>query len=261
TTRRDPLPSGGLQPARALRALKRLKADPDDTAQVFTIIESLSGQAPLRVLARFRNDPAGEVLLAERPDLLSALLDREALGRMPRGSLAEAYLAFVEREGITADGLVEASREGRSRELDPSSDFAFVSNRLRDTHDLWHTVTGYQGDVVGEAALLAFNVAQLRDPGIAAIVLAALLQPRGAQHSGLLARAFLDGARAAWLPPTHWEALLPLPLAQVRSMLRIAPTPAYAPLRVSSYLATTGQHAFAPAAWMKGATALRGFAQ
>ncbi|MDB4991755.1 MAG: hypothetical protein JWN04_6933, partial [Myxococcaceae bacterium] len=96
TTRRDTLSTVALQPARALRALKRLQADPGDTAQVFIIIESLSGQAPVRLLARFRNDPAGKVLLAERPDVLSTLLDREALARMPRGSLAAAYLAFAE---------------------------------------------------------------------------------------------------------------------------------------------------------------------
>ncbi|MDB4974614.1 MAG: hypothetical protein JWN48_2955 [Myxococcaceae bacterium] len=138
-TRRDTVPSVRLQPARALRALQRLRADPHDTAQAFIIIDSLSGQAPLRLLARFQNGPAGRVLLAERPDLVSTLRDREALGRMPRGLLAEAYLAFAAREGITADGLVEASLEGRSREVDPNADLAFVRDRLRDTHDLWPT--------------------------------------------------------------------------------------------------------------------------
>lgn len=238
STHRELLPTLRLQPARALRALQRLSSDPSDTAEVFTIIEALSGQAPLRVLARFRKDPAGKLLLAERANMLTTLLDRDALGRMPRGSLAHAYLAFTEREGITADGLVKASMEGRFAELDPQSDFVFVSERLRDTHDLWHTVTGYQGDVVGEAALLAFNVAQLGNPGMAAIVLTALVQFRHAQFTGLIARAFLDGLRAAWLPPVHWEALLPLPLAQVRSILRIAETPAYEPLRVSTFRAT-----------------------
>jgi len=233
--RRDSVPTLRLQPARALRALRRLSENPDDTAEVFTIVESLSGQAPLRVLARFRKDPVGKLLLAERPAILSTLIDRDALGRMPRGSLAQAYLAFIDREGITADGLVQASLDGRTDMLDPNTDYVFVTERIRDTHDLWHTVTGYQGDIVGEAALLAFNVAQLHNPGIAAIVLTALLQFRELEFSRLIGRAFLDGMRAAWLPPVHWEVLLPLPLEQVRSVLRIAPTPAYAPLRMSAF--------------------------
>lgn len=232
-SRREAVPSLHLQPGRALRALQRLSENPDDTAEVFTVIEALSGQAPLRVLARFRKDPAGQQLLAERPRLLSTLIDRASLERMPEGSLAQAYLAFIDREGITADGLVQASLDGRSGQLDPESDFVFVTDRIRDTHDLWHTVTGYQGDVVGEAALLSFNVAQLYNPGVAAIVLTALLQFRDMRFSRLMGRAFVDGLRAAWLPPVHWEALMPLPLTQVRSLLRIAPTPAYIPLRTS----------------------------
>jgi len=190
------------------------------------------------VLARFRKNPVGKLLLAERPQLLSTLIERPALERMPRGSLAHAYLAFIDREGITADGLVQASVDGRTREHDPDTDFAFVSERIRDTHDLWHTVTGYQGDIVGEAALLAFNVAQLQNPGIAAIVLTALLQFRELEFTKLLGRGFMDGMRAAWLPPVHWEVLLPLPLAQVRSVLRIAPTPAYVPMRMSTFRGT-----------------------
>jgi ubiquinone biosynthesis protein COQ4 len=243
--RRLAVPSLHLQPARALRALQRLTENPEDTAEVFTIIEALSGQAPLRVLARFRKDPLGKELLAERPHLLSTLSDRGALERMPYGSLAHAYLAFLDREGISADGLVKASLDGRSGKLDPESDFVFLTDRLRDTHDLWHTVTGYQGDVVGEAALLSFNVAQLHNPGVAAIVLTALLQFRDLQFSKLIGRAFLDGLRAAWLPPVRWEVLLPLPLAQVRSLLRIAPTPAYQPVRVSDVRAAMA--AMAPA--------------
>jgi ubiquinone biosynthesis protein COQ4 len=220
-----------VQPLRALRALVRLSANPDETAEVFTIIEALSGRTPLRTVARFREDPRGRKLLAERPRLLPILANRELLASMPRGSLADAYLAFLDREGITAEGLVQASLDGRVKQLEPDSDLTFVTERIRDTHDLWHTVTGYQGDVVGEAALLAFNVAQLRNPGVAAIVAAALVQYRELDFYKLLARAFADGLRADWLVSAPWEQLLPLPLTQVRAQLRVSPAPAYVPLR------------------------------
>jgi len=50
-----------------------------------------------------------------------------------------------------------------------------LRNRMRDTHDLWHVVTGYKGDLVGEASLLAFLFAQTRNPGVGFIVAVALL--------------------------------------------------------------------------------------
>lgn len=48
--------------------------------------------------------------------------------------------------------------------------YAGVSGRMRDTHDLWHVLTGYSGDVLGETALLGFIFAQTGNPGVALII-------------------------------------------------------------------------------------------
>jgi ubiquinone biosynthesis protein COQ4 len=227
------IPSLELQPRRALVALQKLIANPDDTAQVFTMIEALSGKAPLRVLRRFRADASGRRLLETRPDIKPLLTDRAKLARMPRGSLAEAYLAFLDREGITADGLVEASVQGETGAFGKNNDLAYLGDRLRDTHDLWHAVSGYQGDVVGETALLAFSVAQTKNPAVALIVMTALLRAHDVQLTKLVVHAFRDGRRAAFLPAVAWEELLPLPLAEVRRRLRIDQAPPYVPTRTS----------------------------
>ena len=218
---RDPSPR--MQPLRALRALRELIDDPDDTSKVFTIIESLAGRAPVRMLERFRREPSGRRLLATRSDLLAILRDRAALERMPEGSLAHAYLAFLDREGISADGLVGASEDGATGAFEGSADFEYVTDRMRDTHDLWHALTGYGGDVVGELALLAFSAAQTRNPGVALIVLAGLANARDREITRLVLRAFRDGQRAAWLPAVEWEALLALPLDEVRARFGVPP--------------------------------------
>src|SRR5262245_64036820 len=98
TTASD-VPNVGYQPLRALRALRTLLTDPNDTAQVFTIIESLSGDAPLYLLERFRTEPSGKRLLASRSNILPILGDRRALEAMPAGSLGRADLALPERVG------------------------------------------------------------------------------------------------------------------------------------------------------------------
>ena len=141
----------GYHFGRAFGALRKLIANPDDTAQVFTIIESLSGDTPVRMMKRFRAAPGGARLLASRKRILSILGDRAKLEAMPRGSLAHTYLAFIDSEKITADGLVEASVEGHTGDWRQGDEFEYMSDRMRDTHDLWHAVTGYHGDVAGEA--------------------------------------------------------------------------------------------------------------
>jgi ubiquinone biosynthesis protein COQ4 len=152
---------------------------------------------------------------------------------MPEGSLAHAYLAFVEREQISADGLVQASRDGETGNFQRGPSFEYVGDRLRDTHDLWHAVTGYQGDVYGETALLAFSVAMTKNPGVALIVLASLAEARDPALLRLVVGAFRAGRRAEWLPAVPWEELLALPLEEVRARLRIEPAPAYEPVRTS----------------------------
>jgi ubiquinone biosynthesis protein COQ4 len=232
STRREPIPPG-FYPLRALRALRELVQNPDDTRHVFTVIESLSGHAPLRLLARFRKSANGQRLLASRSQLLPLLRDRARLASMPEGSLGRAYLAFLEREGISADGLVQASVDGETGVIPEGSDLEYIGDRLRDTHDLWHTVTGYQGDLYGEASLLAFSGVQTGNPGIALIVLTALLRARDPRLVQLVWRGLVNGMRAEWLPPAPWESLLPLPLDEVRQRLRIEPVPPYQTMRTN----------------------------
>lgn len=226
-----------LDPKRALRAVHALTKNPDDTAQVFTIIEALSLRAPARLMRSFRTAASGRKLLAERPNIVTLLGDRAALRRLPEGSLGRAYLEFVESEGITADGLVAASRAG-TREGDRGTDLDWVEDRLRDTHDLWHTVTGYHGDLVGEAALLAFNLPQTKNPAIALITLVGIVRLRRAGATRTILGGLRRGFRAAWLPAIEWESLLALPLSEVRARLGVEPTEPYDVLRTSTLRAT-----------------------
>ena len=220
-----------VSPLAALPAMARLVADPDDTAQVFTIIQALSFGTPERMLERFRRSPSGRRILAERRSLLPTLSNRAALEAMPPESLGRAYLAFLDAEGITAGGLVEASETGFRGEPPDDEALELVVDRLRDQHDLWHTVTGYHGDLIGEAALLAFTFAQTSNPGVALIASIGRFMTRdlpGARDT--IATGLHRGRAALWLPAQDWEALLPLPLADVRARLRVGPVPAYAPV-------------------------------
>jgi ubiquinone biosynthesis protein COQ4 len=85
-------------------------------------------------------------LAEERAHVLTKLVDRDSLARLPDGSFGRAYLDFVERENISAAGIRAAADQGMKNTLPALLDY--VSARMRDTHDLWHVVTGYSGDVL-----------------------------------------------------------------------------------------------------------------
>lgn len=217
---------------RAIHAIRTLLADPDDLPQVFTLIEALSGNTIARVARKMEKSQGGQRILATQPAIVSQLEDREALRRMPEGSLARTYLAFLESEGISAAGIRDAQERGRSgtKVLSPAQ--AYVSERLRDTHDLWHAVTGYHGDVLGETALLAFSLAQTWNPGIAVLVALGLWKTSGAPAAAaLIIDGFRRGRRAAWLPGEAWEELLAQPIGEVRARLNVGAPPVYTPVR------------------------------
>jgi ubiquinone biosynthesis protein COQ4 len=218
--------------ARAGRALAKLLRDPDDLPQVFTLIDAISGTAPQRLLRGFRKSSTGARLLRERPDIVARLADRPWLRALPDGSLGRAYLAFVESEGISAEGIRTASTEGVPEQKQPD-DLLYVKERMRDTHDLWHAATGYKGDVVGEIALLAFTLAQNWNPGVALIVATALVKGFAVQTTRVVPEGYRRGRAAEWLPAQDWEALLPLPLGQVRARLSLGAPPVYTPIRTS----------------------------
>src|SRR3546814_15727372 len=62
-----------------------------------------------RSVERFFTTPEGRRILAERPYLPALLDDHDALRRLPVGSVGRVYVDFMEREGLTAQGLVDES--------------------------------------------------------------------------------------------------------------------------------------------------------
>ena len=139
-------------PRKLLSAARILASDPDDLPKVFTVIESLSVDTLDRIARRLRKSEAGRKMIASRPDIVDRLADRDALARLPAGSLGRAYLAFVERENISADGIRAAATAGMAHAADMPAPIDQVHARMRDTHrDLSHAATGYSGDIVGAA--------------------------------------------------------------------------------------------------------------
>lgn len=233
-TRRRVTKNRRIRPILAWRSLRQMFADPDDTAQVFIFLNAMGGKHFDELFEKVASDSTGAKVLERKPDALrQTLQDRALLAKMPEGSLGRHYLDFVKSEKLTADGLVEASEEAPHRVEfnDPRAET--LSTRLRDMHDLWHVVTGYGRDLVGEDALLAFTASQTRNRGIRLIVLAATIKSRLDGYAwvrGVVRTARKHGRQAGLLPAQDWEAMLPRPLDDIRRELGVQPAPTYIPV-------------------------------
>lgn len=206
-------------------AIKKLIADKEDTKQVFVILETMSGNSGLRAFKRFKKAPHAEKILNADKPLVEYLKDRAWLESLPQGSLGRTYARFTEVEQISADGLTEASVEGRQEMRELSAAQIKYHERQRDAHDLWHVSTGYGRDPLGELCLLAVTWRQLGNPGILLIILFGYLSSRKEAPGLGIGKAIMEGFRlgkaAKGLPSAEWERLLTLPLAEVRAELGI----------------------------------------
>jgi ubiquinone biosynthesis protein COQ4 len=213
---------------RALGAFRKLMADKEDTVQVFEIMRALAGRAGPDGYHRLLTTPDGGRIAYERVELAERLMDRAWLDSFAPGTVGAAYAEFTARENLSAEGLAEESRKTTTGQVDAAHPYAWYGRRIRDIHDLWHILTGYGRDGLGEACLVAFSYAQTRSLGWAFIALGVALRGRGAEGR-LLRRAIWEGYRrgrdAAWLPGEDYERLLAEPLEAARARLNL-PAPA-----------------------------------
>lgn len=211
---------------RALRALRKLLNEPNRTELAFEVNEALDGDPAERTLLCMLAHPEGRRLYEERPALLEALSDQEALARLPENSFGRAYLEHVKQYDLDPRKLVELGRRTGWSAGSSEPGLRWIAERDGLMHDLWHVLTGYGADQLGEAALLPFSFAQDGGRGNALLTLGSTW--RSVRAVGLrwllyAWRSWRRGRRAICLTALPYEELLALPLDEVRAAAGIEP--------------------------------------
>lgn len=200
----------------ALRALEILKDDPANPHYGPLLNACMDSGTYAQLAGLWRTSREGERLLAERPSLQGSELDLEGLARMPEGTLGHEFMRYFRDNGIAP--FVSA--------FPVESDVDYLSKRYRETHDLFHVITGYATDEAGEMELQAFVLGNL---GLrqAAIILAYSIPRRIRRmgfkgmraHLGRLRAAYRRGLRSRELLSVRYERLWEQPVAALAELL------------------------------------------
>ncbi len=208
-----------------MRAFGKLVADKEDTRQVFEIMNALAGRSIEWGYQRLMDTPQGGIQAYEQVELSDRLQDRQWLAGFAEGTVGAAYLTFIDSRNLSAYGLAEESAKVADTEIEAAHPRAWYARRIRDVHDIWHVLTGYQTDALGEACVVAFSLPQTRSTGFGLIAAGAAVQFMRARTGHPCGRAVLqawrNGRRAAWLPGEDYVALMAEPLEAARERLRI----------------------------------------
>jgi ubiquinone biosynthesis protein COQ4 len=199
----------------AVRAATALARDPDDTRQVFLLAVAIDRPALERTLQRLRRSDDGRALLAERPDISTRGVDYDALRALRPDTLGGAYARFLDARGLSPDIF--------HRPPGVPIEFAYVAQRIRQTHDVWHVLTGIDTNVPGEVMLQAFTRGQLGTR--TAWVISVLGTLVYGLHYLFLAsevrRWHRIGKEASFLLSVRWESMWDEPLDNVRERVGI----------------------------------------
>ena len=204
---------------------KELVKDKEDTSQVTPIFEALPWRGIYDAATRFLKTERAQDIRRNEPSLVKLLDDHAALRQMPEGSLAHVYCDFMEREGLSAQGLVDELDKNRPADMYWDDQVTWYFNRMRDTHDLLHILTGFGRDALGEQCVLAFTYSQQPSPAHLFLGYAGGLEIRKHPVKVPVFRSVREAQKMGKACPRLVEMsiseLLPLPIAEVRRRLNI----------------------------------------
>jgi ubiquinone biosynthesis protein COQ4 len=217
-----------IKPITAIRAFGRLVSDKEDTVQVFEIMKALTGKSTPNGYIKLTRRAGG--IAYARPELAQRFSDKAWLAGFKPATVGATYRDFMQAENLSPEELARDNRVVTPF-IDAPHVFAWYARRVRDIHDVWHVLTGYGRDALGEACLVAFSYAQTGNLGFGFIGLAGALQirkvTRGVPALRAVYEAWRNGRKARWLPAEDYEALFAEPLEAARARLGIAQPSVY----------------------------------
>ncbi len=156
-----------------------------------------------------------ERYIAPHPDI-------ETLIEYPEETLGYAYASYIKKSGFDPSFY---------RDVKVKDDVTYVLLRTRQTHDIWHVITGFNTDGVGEIGLKAFELAQTRRSLavflVAGGLLIALVKSPELLYDLLeqIAIGYNMGSKAKPLLAQKWEEHWDKSLSEWRNELGIEPMP------------------------------------
>jgi ubiquinone biosynthesis protein COQ4 len=220
-------PAAKYRPLHAFVSSIRLILNKDDTRQVFEVVTALSRDSARRLFQRFIATPYGRRVVTEPVELETILGDFPRLRAMAPGTLGRAYVDFMDEAGFTPQGLLDAADEAGVglKEFPELSEFGRAFRHLEVSHDLWHVLTGYGRDPLGEICNLVFTRRQTGNPGLKLIIRMGLLALKLERWSYPALKAAAEARRMGdavdFLLQHDVEAMLEQPLDEVRRRLGI----------------------------------------
>ncbi|XP_074655071.1 ubiquinone biosynthesis protein COQ4 homolog, mitochondrial-like [Tubulanus polymorphus] len=99
-----------------------------------------------RMRSKMLADPTGRLILREKPRINSTTVDLDYLASLPEDTFGKTYSNWLKKNKVTPDARREVN-------FIDDVELAYVMQRYRECHDLYHTILGMPTNMIGEVAV------------------------------------------------------------------------------------------------------------
>ena len=201
---------------RAYNAAKKLRKNVSNTIFIFEILQALNPPSLRWSFNKLlETESGGEVAYnsEEVSDYFSTLSER------PEGSVGrECHKLFPNQQTLLK---ISRRKSSNNNWIEAKHPYNWMARRYRDTHDTWHTLTGYPAVEIGEMCLAMFSFAQTRSLGWLMICLLAMIKYGMFKPEiiSMVKQAYLRGKNAKFLLAENYDLLLSEDLIAARTRL------------------------------------------
>lgn len=203
---------------RKSRAFISVVRNPGQLDRIIDLVDAVyaSPETTRKMVEGMSRDPELARALRDRPRL--GVVDMNALGRLPEGTLGRAFADTLRKYNLDQNALPQYEAHDAA---------SYIKAHMLETHDLWHLVTGFNPDPAGELGLQSFYFAQSESRASMSILLAGIACTFLNEFEicvvamPQIVRGWLLGRRARRLFGTDWNRLMDRPIEEVRATLNL----------------------------------------
>lgn len=200
----------------AVKYVKKIVKNPTNTKNIFALATAVNGPSLIKMYDKLLETKEGGELACKLPEFadIYPLLDK-----CPEGSVGHTLLID---QKYSLESLIRISKSGTTNSINVKHPYLWVARRVRDTHDLYHMLTGYRMDVLGEGCVAAFTYAQTKSNLWGIIMLIVIWFFKGSPRKILaILEAYSRGKKCSWLLGENYESMIYENLDDCRKRLNL----------------------------------------